>query len=183
MLAPLRDLHPSCEAGVVTSDDTQPGFASTRQQISRQPFRLLVVDDHAAYRSAVSECFLIHDRVASVDQADSVRDGLDAMERSAAEHAQPDLVVIDVRMPTTNGIDGALEILGRYPSVRVVLCSTSGANELPELSSIPFESGRVIFVEKSDLDPDVIMKWLIDSNPPHVDVIDLSDPEEADGLP
>jgi chemotaxis response regulator CheB len=176
VLAPLRNIHPSCEAGQVPSDDTRPRFASTRQQISRQSFRLLVVDDHAAYRSTVSECFLIHDRVGSVDQADSVRAALRVLERSELEHSQPDLVVMDVRMPITNGIDGALEVLSRYPSVRVVLCSTSGANELPELSSIPFESGRVMFVEKSHLEPDSIMAWLIDSNPPRVDLIDLADP-------
>jgi two-component system, NarL family, vancomycin resistance associated response regulator VraR len=130
-------------------------------------FRLLVVDDHAAYRSAVSDVFSIHDAVANVEQVDSVRGALLAMERS-----EPDLVVMDVHMPVTNGIDGALEVLRLYPDVRIALCSTSDANELPELLSIPFESGRVMFVTKGDLEPDSLMSWFIESDPPNVGSID-----------
>ncbi len=171
VLAPLLQSRSSCEAVRVPSEDTRPGNAATRQYVTRRSFRVLVVDDHASYRSAVSDCFLIHELVSNVDQADSVRAALEVMERSA-----PDLVVMDVRMPTTNGIDGAHRVLGCYPAVRVALCSTSAANELPELTSLPFESGRIMFVEKCDLDPDLIMTWFIESNPPHVDFIDLSDP-------
>jgi CheY-like chemotaxis protein len=132
----------------------------------RSSLRLLVVDDHVAYRSAVSDCLAIHEAVADVEQADSVREALAAMERSL-----PDLVVMDVHMPITNGIDGAIEVVRRYPNVRVALCSTSGAHELPELGRVPFESGRVIFVEKGDLEPDSLISWFIETDPP-LDALD-----------
>jgi CheY-like chemotaxis protein len=150
----------------VPSEDTLRGDVETRdvnqrfEQGDRSSFRLLVVDDHVAYRSAVSDCFAIHEAVADVEQADSVREALAAMERSL-----PDLVVMDVHMPVTNGIDGAIEVVRRYPHVRVALCSTSGANELPELGRVPFESGRVIFVEKGDLEPDSLISWFIETDP------------------
>jgi CheY-like chemotaxis protein len=142
----------------------------TRDRYDRAAFRLLVVDDHAAYRSAVSDCFSLLDSVANVEQADSVRTALLAMERS-----EPDLVVMDVHMPVTNGIDGALEVLRRYPDAHIALCSTSEANELPELLSLPFESGRVTFVTKGDLEPDSIMTWLIGSDAPTVGPVDVAD--------
>jgi chemotaxis response regulator CheB len=154
----------------VPSEDTRTTDVETRDLGDRASFRLLVVDDHAAYRSVVSDCFLLLDSVASVEQADSVKAALTAMERCT-----PDLVVMDVHMPVTNGIDGALEVLGRYLGARVVLCSTSEANELPELFSLPFESGRVMFVTKSDLEPDSIMTWLIGSGAPPVGPIDATD--------
>jgi two-component system, NarL family, vancomycin resistance associated response regulator VraR len=144
--------------------------AEIRDRSDRGSFRLLVVDDHAAYRSVVSDLFSLLDSVANVEQADSVKTALLAMERS-----EPDLIVMDVHMPVTNGIDGALEVLRRYPNVRVALCSTSEANELPELLSLPFESGRVTFVSKGDLEPDSIMTWLIGSDAPTVGPIDVAD--------
>jgi chemotaxis response regulator CheB len=142
----------------------------TREGEDAGSFRLLVVDDHVAYRSAVSDVFSIHEAVAVVEQVDSVRTALLAMERS-----EPDLVVMDVHMPVTNGIDGALEVLRLYPDVRIALCSTSDANELPELLSIPFESGRVTFVAKGDLEPDSLMSWFIESDPPSVRPINAMD--------
>jgi two-component system, NarL family, vancomycin resistance associated response regulator VraR len=154
----------------VPSEDTQTIGAEIRDRSDRGSFRLLVVDDHATYRSVVSDLFSLLDSVASVEQADSVRSALLEMERS-----EPDLVVMDVHMPVTNGIDGALEVLRRYPEARVALCSTSQANELPELLSLPFESGRVTFVTKGDLEPDMIMTWLIGSDAPTVGPIDVAD--------
>jgi chemotaxis response regulator CheB len=127
------------------------------------PVRLLVVDDHAGYRAAVSDWFSIHEDVDTVVQADSVRSALVALDRSTDENSQVDLVVMDVHMPVTNGIDGALEMLRRYTSVRVALCSTSEPNQLPELSTLPVETGRVTFFEKGDLEPDKLMSWFRES--------------------
>jgi CheY-like chemotaxis protein len=164
-------LHrPQRETIHVPTEDTRTSDVETCDRHDRGSFRLLVVDDHAAYRSVVSDCFALHDSVANVEQADSVQAALQAM-----EDAEPDLVVMDVHMPVTNGIDGAIEVLRRYPAVRVALCSTSEANELPELLSVPFESGRVTFVPKGDLEPDSLMNWFIGSDQP-VGPIDVVDP-------
>lgn len=161
---------PQRETIGVPSEDTRSGEVETRDSSDHRSFRLLVVDDHAAYRSVVSDCFSLLDSVASVEQADSVKSALLVMERS-----DPDLVVMDVHMPVINGIDGAHEVLRRNPDVRVALCSTSEANELPELFSLPFESGRVTFVTKGELEPDLIMTWLIGSDAPTVGPIDATD--------
>jgi chemotaxis response regulator CheB len=121
---------------------------------------MLVVDDHAGYRSAVAQWFSIHESVAVVEQADSVDAAFTMLARSNFE-----LVVMDVHMPGTNGIDGALALLSRFPSVRVALCSTSEPNELPELDRIPFESGTITFFSKGDLEPDALMTWFSGVSP------------------
>lgn len=144
----LAEVHPDD----VHSDD-----------LHSHPVRLLIVDDHAGYRAAVSDWFSIHEAVAEVEQADSARSALVALDRCTRENTEVDLVVMDVHMPGTNGIDGAIEILRRFASVRVALCSTSEANQLPELSTLPFETGRVTFFEKGDLEPDKLMSWFSES--------------------
>jgi CheY-like chemotaxis protein len=154
----------------VPTEDTKIMEADPQHRDERGLFRLLVVDDHTAYRSAVTEVLSIHEAVGSVEQVDSVRNALVAMNR-----VEPDLVVMDVHMPEINGIDGAREILRRYPNVRVALCSTSEVHELPELLSIPFESGRVTFMSKGDLETDSLMAWFIESDPPRVEQAETKD--------
>src|SRR3954470_23939221 len=51
----------------------------------------------------------------------AVSDGTDAIEKWRA--AQPDVIVMDIRMPTVSGLDLAGEILREEPSQAIVLFS------------------------------------------------------------
>lgn len=78
--------------------------------------RVLVVDDHPVYRDGVVMA------LASSEECEVVGQGSDGGEAVAlAEELEPDVVVLDLRMPGTDGLE-AIRVLGqRVPGVRVVV--------------------------------------------------------------
>jgi CheY-like chemotaxis protein len=70
--------------------------------------RALVVDDSRVVRARVMDMLREIDAINDVEQAVDARTALEAMERVA-----PDLVVLDIHMPSTDGarIDNGMEVL------------------------------------------------------------------------
>ncbi|GGF11581.1 response regulator [Subtercola lobariae] len=81
--------------------------------------RVLVADDHPIVRSGIVALLAGE---ADIDVVGQAADGLEAV-RLAAELA-PDLVVIDLRMPGLGGADATAQIVGRQPSIRVLVLTT-----------------------------------------------------------
>ena len=83
---------------------------------AQRPVRVLVVDDHADVR------FLL--RAILEDAAPAV---VFAGEASGAEEAlaalEPDVVVLDARMPRVDGFEAAEMLLARRPDLPILLCS------------------------------------------------------------
>jgi two-component system response regulator DevR len=95
-----------------------------------QPLRLLVVDDHEVVRRGL---IALLDRRAGfevVAQAGSVAEAIDA-----AARFEPDLVIMDVRLPDGTGIEACREIRAARPATRVVML-TSYPDEEAVLSAI-----------------------------------------------
>jgi DNA-binding NarL/FixJ family response regulator len=85
------------------------------------PLRLVLADDAALIRQALAE-LLERAGMCVVAQAGNAPSLLRAVE----EH-QPDVAIIDIRMPptqTTEGIHAALQIRQRFPAVGILLLST-----------------------------------------------------------
>jgi len=77
--------------------------------------RVLVVEDHAAFRRVV--CELLQES-AAVQIVGEAADGLDAVRK--AEALQPDVVVLDVNLPTMSGLEVASHIRAVVPSAKVI---------------------------------------------------------------
>ena len=77
--------------------------------------RVLVVEDHAAFRRIV--CELLQES-AAVQIVGEAADGLDAVRK--AEALQPDVVVLDINLPTMSGLEVASHIRAVVPSAKVV---------------------------------------------------------------
>ena len=77
--------------------------------------RLLIADDRARTRRALSAVFATHPGLQLVGEA---ADGEEAL--AAIERLQPDIVIIDIRMPRLDGIAATAQIKARWPSIRVV---------------------------------------------------------------
>ena len=60
-------------------------------------------------------------RIPSVEVVGTARDGKDALDK--LKLSQPDVVLMDVRMPRMDGIEATGHIVRQYPGVRVVLMS------------------------------------------------------------
>lgn len=79
------------------------------------PVRVLVVDDSPTTRTMLREALDLAGGIVVVGEAN---DGREAV--SSAEQLEPDVVLMDVRMPDGNGVDAAREITTRWPGMRVV---------------------------------------------------------------
>lgn len=77
--------------------------------------RILLADDHPVFRQGL-RALLEREKFEVVGEAS---DGLEAI--AAAERLQPQIVVIDLAMPSLNGIDALREIVKRVPRTKAVL--------------------------------------------------------------
>ncbi len=80
--------------------------------------RLLVVDDHEMVRMGV-ESLLAGTEVEVVGHASN---GNEALQEARERH--PDVVLMDIRMPDSDGLDALAKIHSELPDVKVVLLST-----------------------------------------------------------
>ena len=94
------------------------------------PLRLLVVDDHEVVREGLVALLARRDEFQVVAEAGSVAESI-----AAARRFQPDLVVMDVRLPDGSGIEACREIRAEFPAIRVVML-TSYPDEEAVLSAI-----------------------------------------------
>jgi DNA-binding NarL/FixJ family response regulator len=95
-----------------------------------RPLRLLVVDDHEVVRQGLVAMLDRHGEFQVVAQA-----GTSAEALSQARLHQPDLVVMDVRLPDGSGIEACRDIRAELPATRVVML-TSYPDEEAVLSAI-----------------------------------------------
>ncbi|MBV9365195.1 MAG: response regulator transcription factor [Solirubrobacterales bacterium] len=77
--------------------------------------RVLVVDDHDLFRAGLSSLLSAQPGIEVVAQASGGRMGV----RLAGE-LQPDVVLMDVRMPDLEGPEATRKILERHPATRIV---------------------------------------------------------------
>jgi DNA-binding NarL/FixJ family response regulator len=115
------------------------------------PLRLVLADDAALIRQALAE-LLQRAGVQVVAQAGNAPSLL----RAVAEH-QPDVAIVDIRMPptqTTEGIRAALQIRERFPATGILLLSThTEIDEAVELFSATANGvGYLLKDSVSDLD-------------------------------
>ena len=95
-----------------------------------RPLRLLVVDDHEVVRQGLVALLDRRSGFEVVAQAGSVAESIDA-----AARFEPDLVIMDVRLPDGPGIEACREIRATRPETRVVML-TSYPDEEAVLSAI-----------------------------------------------
>lgn len=81
--------------------------------------RILVADDHPIVRSGITSV------LASQPDFDVVGEAANGVEAVAlASRTEPDLVLMDLRMPVRSGVDAATAILAARPSTRIVVLTT-----------------------------------------------------------
>jgi DNA-binding NarL/FixJ family response regulator len=89
--------------------------------------RVLVVDDFEPWRRHIASTLGQNPRWQIVGEA---ANGPDAIEKAA--DLQPDLILLDVGLPTVNGLEAARRILARDPSPRILFVSEHQAWEIAE---------------------------------------------------
>jgi DNA-binding NarL/FixJ family response regulator len=109
---------------------------------------VLVVDDQKPFRLAAKAVLA---RTDGFELAAEASGGDEAVAMAAQVH--PDLVLMDINMPGTNGVEATRRIVEHSPGVVVFLCSTYDVNDLPVDAP---QSGARAYVHKEHLGPDVL---------------------------
>jgi two-component system, NarL family, invasion response regulator UvrY len=110
------------------------------------PVRVLVVDDDEACRGALAEVVSATAQFTLAGCADSGQEALQLL-----PSLDPDLVLLDMRMPGLDGLETARRILNSQPKALVVLVSAD-----PALASRAASCGAAAFVQKSKLSPTLL---------------------------
>lgn len=87
--------------------------------------RVLIVDDHEVVRLGLTTLLNDVSWIQVVGQAVSAEDGLQAVARH-----QPDVVVMDIRLPGDSGIDACQQITRQWPDTKVVMLTSYGDDAL-----------------------------------------------------
>jgi DNA-binding NarL/FixJ family response regulator len=96
----------------------KPGF-------SMPLFRILVVEDFAPFRQFVSSIF---DERSDFQVIGEVTDGLEAVQK--AKELNPDLIVLDIGLPTLNGIEAARRIRKLAPESKILFVSQESSPDV-----------------------------------------------------
>lgn len=112
---------------------------------------MLLVDDHEVVRRGLAAMLSVHEDIEVVGEAASADE---AVKRVGLD--QPDVVVMDVRMPDKSGIEACREILANFPDVRVLMLTSYADEEALMASIMAGASGYVLKrVKGADLIEDI----------------------------
>ncbi|MFN2614201.1 MAG: response regulator [Actinomycetota bacterium] len=86
-----------------------------------EPIAVMVVDDHPVWRDGLRADL---DRGGVAKVVAEASDGGEAVER--ARQWLPEVVLMDLNLPTVNGVEATRQIVAESPSVRVLILSATG---------------------------------------------------------
>ena len=104
-----------------------PGATTGGTQDARRghdPIRVLIVDDHALFRRGLE---MVLAEEADIELAGEASDGAEAVEK--AGEALPDVVLMDIRMPRSSGIEACRAMKEIVPSTKIVMLTISDEEE------------------------------------------------------
>jgi DNA-binding NarL/FixJ family response regulator len=98
--------------------------AATDVQHGPDPIRVLIVDDHALFRRGLE---MVLAEESDIDLVGEASDGAEAVEKAGG--ALPDVVLMDIRMPRSSGIEACRAMKELAPSTKIVMLTISDEEE------------------------------------------------------
>lgn len=87
--------------------------------------KILLVDDHEVVRLGLRALLSRNKQFDVVAEAANASEALERVARY-----QPDVVVMDIRLPGKNGIEATREIIAQYPHIKVIVLTSYAEDEL-----------------------------------------------------
>jgi YesN/AraC family two-component response regulator len=113
-----------------------------------QTIQTLVVDDDAEFRRRVRQTLEQNSDLSVIDEA---ANGKEALEKT--RELQPDLLIMDIRMPDINGLDAMDALKTTHPHIQIIILSLY---DLDEYKTAAAELGAAGYVTKRQLTRDLI---------------------------
>jgi two-component system NarL family response regulator len=89
-----------------------------------EPIRTMIVDDHALFRRGLE---MVLDEEEGIEVVGQASDGSEAVEK--AGESLPDVVLMDIRMPRSSGIEACRAMKEVVPSAKIVMLTISDEEE------------------------------------------------------
>ena len=109
--------------------------------------RLLLADDQPLFRQGLASLLSLEDDLEVVGEANHGQEAI-----ALTERLQPDIILMDVRMPVCDGVQATQEIHVRYPWIRILVLTTFDDDEYVFQS---LQSGALGYLLKSTPAPEV----------------------------
>jgi DNA-binding NarL/FixJ family response regulator len=87
--------------------------------------RILLVDDHEVVRLGLKSLLDRNSQFDVVGEASSAREALEQVNLLS-----PDIVVMDIRLPGTSGIEACEDIVQKYPHIKVIMLTSYAEDEM-----------------------------------------------------
>ncbi|GIB42591.1 transcriptional regulator, LuxR family [Vibrio cholerae] len=84
-------------------------------------YTIIIADDHPLFRNALFQSVHMAISGANLLEADS----LDALLTLLNKESEPDLLLLDLKMPGANGMSGLIHLRSEYPDLPIVVISAS----------------------------------------------------------
>jgi len=134
----LIDLAPQWPAGLIHRGPPRRAL----DNLTLASARILVVDDFAPWRDSVRSMLKRHAELRIVGE---VADGLEAVQKARELH--PDLILLDIGLPTLNGIEAAKQIRQVVPGAKILFLALNGD---PDMMQAALDTGAKGYVLKAD---------------------------------
>jgi DNA-binding NarL/FixJ family response regulator len=121
-------------------------------QTATRPARVLIADDQTLFRTGLARLLDEDPRVEVVGQA---VDGADVLKRAAS--LNPDVILMDLKMPNLDGAEATRRIVAEHPEIKVLILSTFDADSYVLQALRAGASGYVL----KDSQPDAIVSSIL----------------------
>jgi two-component system response regulator DevR len=103
------------------------------------PLRVLIVDDHEVVREGLRSLLNRRQGMAVVGEAGTMADSIEE-----AARVEPDVVVMDVRLPDGSGVEACREIRQARPDVKVIMLTSYADDEAVFASILAGAAGYLL---------------------------------------
>ncbi len=91
---------------------------------SRRPIRILIVDDHPVVRQGLRSLLSNHADLQIIAEAGQAQEAF-----AAIKQENPDIVLLDIRLPGMTGIEVARQIHRDHPQIRIIMLTSYDDDE------------------------------------------------------
>ena len=109
--------------------------------VSSKSIRILIVEDHPVFREGLSTILASQLDMVLIGQAVNAAEAVTEFRLH-----RPDITLMDLRLPGTNGTDALITIRGEFPQARIIMLTTSDSDGEIQRA---LRSGAAAYVFKS----------------------------------